>query len=241
MASTLSLALPPYYHYPAHWSTAPKGCGESTTTDWYLFTGFPAHIRHSSGRVSVYLLQGHLRPSSSLSSPCALLLRNDVMSRFSWLVLRHTIFCPNETVPLALSRDPNLSSLLVALKGRWEDKECDQHQNRFYSRIIVIITYRFQEKIGLENMLFYISTRKFCIVNFTWPENDLLTCPCICFILLCKTLYKFSLKQSTVFMGMLHISGGLSAQGFIKLKLWCWLRVSLCRNLSGERSTSKLP
>lgn len=136
-----------------------------TIMDWYLFTSFPAHIGHSSRRVSVYLLQGHLRPSSSLSSPCMLLLLNDAMSCFSWLVLRHTIFCPNETIPLAPSRDPNLSSPLVALNERWEDKECGQHRKRFYSRIIVITTYRFQEKIGLENMLFYIFTRKFCVAN----------------------------------------------------------------------------
>lgn len=139
---------------------------------WYFSTDLPLHISPSSGGASACLLQEHSAPSASISSLCALLLLNDVMSCFSQFVIRHTrwemdIPFPNGIILLPFSRIPDKPSLLVALFGKQESKEYGQHWKRFCSRISVTIIYKIQEMIGLEYMLFYIFTRKSWMINFT--------------------------------------------------------------------------
>lgn len=121
----------PFWLLCCLWSIAPLGCGD-TRCHWYLFTDLPLHISPSSRRVSACLLQEHSVASTSISSLCALLLLNDVMSCFSQFIIRHTrwemdIPCPNGIILLALSRTPDKPSLLVALFGKQESKECGQH------------------------------------------------------------------------------------------------------------------
>lgn len=127
-----------------HWSIAPEGCGKSTATD--ISSQVSHHMWGILPGVSSYLLQGHSGPSTSLSNPCAHLLLNDVMSCFSWLGLRcirwqTDITFPNETIIFPLSRNTHLHSLLVALSGRQEGKECGHHFKGFYYIIVVITTW----------------------------------------------------------------------------------------------------